>query len=149
VASAWHLLTAATAQDHAWINAEEQRDSGYNDQADDTNAAATLAHRDLEPAASSAWKGKTATATFVIRTAFVAAVFHVLALTATLPSHGNASLFHRKCARGYERELSYEPVSSKTPSPRSHNTRGHAPCPALHKRDRPLDPRTAEAWRAF
>jgi hypothetical protein len=60
VTAARHLLTAA-AQDHARINAEEQSNSGYDDQANDTNAAATLAHRDLESAASPARKGKTGT----------------------------------------------------------------------------------------
>jgi hypothetical protein len=119
VASARHLITAAAAQDHAWINTEEQCDSGYDDQADDTNAAATLAHRDLESAAPSAWKRKTGapSAAIIIRTAVVAAVLYVIALAATLPSHENASLFHRKCARGYEREMGYEPVSSKDTIP--------------------------------
>ena len=94
MASAGHFLAAAPVQDHAWINAEEQCDSRYNNQADDA-AAAALAHRNLESAPSSSRerKSESAAAAIVVAPAFVPAVFDVFAFAATLPSHGNASLF--------------------------------------------------------
>ena len=139
MASAGHFLAAAPAQDHAWINAEEQCDPGYDNQANDAPAAA-LAHRDLESAAASARerKSESAAASIVIGSRLRLGGLRRFRFHGDLAISWECLTFHRKCARG-ERARSrlgrVKPVVfPKTPLARAHITRGYARCPAVHGR---------------